>query len=782
MLRVCSILVVVANITLALSDHSHIHGIVRDSVTKVPIPNATVMILKTGIIRRTASDGRFDISGLHPGIYRLGIRCLGYYDRIVELYIHSDTTIEISLRPIGYTTHAVVVETHRISGSPTEHSLVLDDRTLDQHRGLTFGELIEELPGVTLLRTGPTIAKPVVRGLHSQRIVIATDGIQHQAQEWGLDHAPAIDPFLPSSIAVVRGAASIEDSYAAIGGVIRIESLPLRYHTPFQGHFSALGASNNGMGGATCRLSGSDLLLPNTAYSAQLSGMIAGDSRTPSYVLSNTGARQLSGMLAVGYDAAPWRHELRISGFATELGILAASHLGNYDDLLRAIATGSPLIIRPWTYRISNPRQEILHTALHYQSTYSADIGTFELRYGWQLNDRKEYDAHNARYADSALLLQALSRPAIELALASYQLEARYRRSSGESSQVFGLHLLRQANARSGRVFLVPDYTLYEGGIIATHTLALDNWIASAGIRADFQWLTVRPYNKATGRRLPDTAMVFFGPAIHVGIEGTLSNSTRLQLNLATHWRPPTPVELFADDLHHGTAQYEIGDRRLRSERVFAFDGHLRTQLGSVTVDLSTSAMYFPAFTLLLPDPQPTVTYRGVFPTMRYRQRSAAMVGAEVMIAIPMGSIVRWDFQLSMVRGYDALQGTPLPFLPADRGQVNLHWHLDRVLPLAGLYADFTLQAVRRQTFVPSGLFDYASPPAGYILINIRTGTALSLAPTPIHVELEIQNVLNTSYRDYLSRYRYFALEQGRNIILRFSVPFDLFHQQEYPS
>lgn len=776
MLLLLVVLYASGTIVAAPSDGLHCHGIVRDSINRSPIADAVIRIIGTSISRRTGSDGRFDIANLSPGYYRIGIRRLGYYDRIVGVLIERDTTIEIFLRPLALETAPVLIEGERGMRYPTEHAIQLDTRTLDRHRGQTFGELIEEIPGVSLLRTGPTIAKPVIRGMHSFRVVTVENGIQHQAQEWGLDHAPAIDPFLPSSIAIVSGAASIEESYAAIGGVIRIESAPLRYHLPLQGKVSLIGATNNWMGAASVRAQAGDIFAPNTAALVQISAFRAGDSQSPRYVLSNTGAQQWSGLAAFGYEHSRWRHEIRYSIFAAELGILAASHIGNYNDLQRAIAAASPLIIRPWTYTISNPRQEIVHHALQWQSIYASEGATLEIRYGWQRNDRREYDAHNARFTDSAALQRALQQPAIELSLASYQLDIRFRQSQDESPHVLGIHLLRQANVRSGRVFLIPDYTLYEGGVFAVKTWTLGKWITSIGARGDMQWLAARPYNKATGSPLPDTTMLFHGIAAHAGIERLFGNIVELQINLATHWRAPTSVELFANDLHHGTAQYEIGNRRLGTERSLSLDLHTKTFLGTATLQLSGYGIYLTRFTQLLPDSQPTITYRGVFPTMRYSQNTAMIAGAEIEATLPMGRFFRWDLQIAFTRGYNLQTNQPLLFMPADRGRIALHCHLDSILGIDTFYADVALNAVRRQTLVPRDVFDYAPPPPGYATVNVRVGGELIVFTTRLSIMLDITNVLNTPYRDYLSRYRYFALDPGRNLTFRVMFPFGMSH------
>jgi len=774
---VAALLTIATACTFASDGSFHLHGVVRDSARGTPIPDAQIVLIGAQHGTRSSSDGHFHLSNLSPGNYRLGIRRLGYYDRVQTIELSRDTTIDVFLVPLSIELKRVIVEGSRPLARGTEHEVQLDWQYLDRHRGQTFGDLLTDVPGVSLLQTGPAITKPVLRGLHSERVVITSGGIQHRAQEWGLDHGPALDPFLPTSVAVIRGVASIEESYAAIGGVIRIEPPPLRYHREFAGQLSLLGATNNGMGAAAVRAQGSDLAIPNTAYLLYASGTIAGDSRTPQYVLSNTGARTGSAMVAIGYDAASWRSEISYSLFAGELGILAASHLGNPDDLRRAIEVGRPLIVRPWTYSIGNPRQEILHQTLYLHSTYTTDAGTLELQYGWQHNDRSEYDAHAARYTDSTLLQQALRRPALELSLASYQLELRYRFSDGTASSVLGFHLLRQSNVRSGQVFLLPDYLLYEGGFLGTRTFTIGSWLASFGARGDLQWMRARPYNKAAGRYDPDTTMLFAGIAANGGIERTIGGSSRLRINLGTYWRPPLPVELFANDLHHGTAQYEIGDRKLRTERSVSFDASITTMFGRMQLEATAYAQYFPRLTQLLPDSMPTVTYRGVFPTMRYVQQRAATFGTELSASLPIGSILRFDAQAAIIRGIRLPAGDCMAFMPADRLRLALHLHPSALLGVHSPYFELAATAVRRQTAISPSVFDYAPPPAGYIAVDLTAGGQWVLAGTLIQTTLRIQNLLDTPFRDYLSRYRYFALNPGRNITFIASIPFHLSNQ-----
>jgi iron complex outermembrane receptor protein len=61
-------------------------------------------------------------------------------------------------------------------------------------------------------------------------------------------------------------------------------------------------------------------------------------------------------------------------------------------------------------------------------------------------------------------------------------------------------------------------------------------------------------------------------------------------------------------------------------------------------------------------------------------------------------------------------------------------------------------------------LLDISTPPPGYELLNFYSEMAFNtFHKTKTTVAFSIQNLLNTSYRDYLNRQRFFADEIGRN-------------------
>jgi iron complex outermembrane receptor protein len=90
---------------------------------------------------------------------------------------------------------------------------------------------------------------------------------------------------------------------------------------------------------------------------------------------------------------------------------------------------------------------------------------------------------------------------------------------------------------------------------------------------------------------------------------------------------------------------------------------------------------------------------------------------------------------------------------------------------LGNWYVGLGAVLVREQDGVPAGTV-YQLPTAGYALASIDLGSAnIAVAGRRIDVALSATNLLNTRYRDYLSRYRLFVNDAGRDLIVRLRIP-----------
>src|ERR1019366_9755936 len=127
----------------------------------------------------------------------------------------------VELAPITITASPSPKSTWNTPASVT----VTEGRQLDKKRGQSVMSAIQDQPGVNMIDEGPTVVKPIIRGLNSQDIVIVEDGIRSESLQWGNEHAPEIDPLGSDRIEVMRGPNSLLYGSDALGGVIAISHL-----------------------------------------------------------------------------------------------------------------------------------------------------------------------------------------------------------------------------------------------------------------------------------------------------------------------------------------------------------------------------------------------------------------------------------------------------------------------------------------------------------------------------------------------------------------------------
>ncbi|HYH57558.1 MAG TPA: TonB-dependent receptor plug domain-containing protein, partial [Anseongella sp.] len=289
------------------------------------------------------------------------------------------------------TLDSVTVTGKRQPYGATSATTTLSGEGLEKVQGGTLAEMIRSVPGVTMFQTGASIAKPVVQGMHSNRILILNNGIRQEGQQWGSEHAPEIDPFTATRISVLKGAAAIRFGPDAIGGVVVVEPPEFTKAPELQGELNIAGSANGRSGVLSGTVSGGAQGLPGLGWRLQGTLKRAGNFRTADYFLENTGVKELNFSAAAGYARERLYAELYFSRFDTDLGIFAGAHIGNLSDLEARIRNGRPGTDGEFFYDIGQPRQRVFHNLLKLKGRYSFSEGTkLNVQYGLQFNRRRE--------------------------------------------------------------------------------------------------------------------------------------------------------------------------------------------------------------------------------------------------------------------------------------------------------------------------------------------------------------------------------------------------------
>ncbi len=749
-----------------------VRGTVRDSEgyglagVHVAIPS-----LERGVV--TDAYGRYEVENLAAGDYTILFSYIGYQteSKLVRI-VSQDISLNVVLVPDILQAEEVLIEEEKVDELTRDvrSVSVLDPEDLIEVRGQTLGETLKELPGVTVSQTGPSISKPVVRGLHSQRVLVLNAGVSQEGQQWGGEHAPEIDPFAPIRIQVIKGVSGVEYGVGAIGGVIRLDPLDLPYipGAGVGGAFSLNGFSNNLQGAGSLYLEGAARSVPGLGWRIQSSYRKAGDAQTPDYIIRNSAFQEFNGSASLGLRRDRLNLVALYSRFSTELGIYSGSHIGNIDDLLRAIERDEPAFIGEFGYDIGPPKQEIAHNLISIHGDYRLASGSWlEAQYGFQINKRQEFDTHS-RTSDETVAEEVA---AFDLELVSNTLELKFHHKPvGRLFGSVGINGKNQLNKNGATGFLVPNFRALSGGVFARESWVKDGLTFEAGVRFDYKWVQAWPReNGSRGayvKRVTDYASLS-------GVLGSIwqfSPQWSIGVNLGSGWRPPGVNELYNFGVHHGTAQFEIGNPDLERERSIGLDATLRHSSNRTRVEISAYNNLFNGFIFLFPEPEPRVTIRGTFPSFRYKQADALLRGFEASLEHDLIAWLMMQVQVSMVHADNLDEDEPLINMPSDRASIKTRFNLPAGDRIQNTHIDFEGVFVRKQTRVPAGA-DYMDPPDGYVLFNAGISTSFMLTYSPLVLSLELHNVLNAAYRDYLSRFRYFIDDPGRSLILRIQVP-----------
>jgi iron complex outermembrane recepter protein len=246
-------------------------------------------------------------------------------------------------------------------------------------------------------------------------------GVPKEGQQWGGEHAPEIDAFAANEIEVIRGPGTILYGSGALGGVVRVSPRPLPTEAGVGGQLSTNSFFNNRQGAGSVLLEVAVPTLPALGllgWRTQLTARRAGDARTPSYYLPNTGFREVDYSAALGVSRGWGRSEVSVSHFGTDLGLYLGAHVGTVDDLERAMQNA--LTSSAFAYGIGRPNQRVDHDLLAWTTTLTLPHATqLDVAYGYKHNNSREYDSRGFAAGGA--------RAAFALELYTHSLDVKYR-------------------------------------------------------------------------------------------------------------------------------------------------------------------------------------------------------------------------------------------------------------------------------------------------------------------------------------------------------------------
>ena len=654
------------------------------------------------------------------------------------------------------------------------------------------------MAGVTTLRgTAGGMGKPIIRGHFGRRNLIVVDGIRHEGQDWGIDHAPEVDPYGADRITVIKGASATRYGARAIGGVVLLEPRPLPRRPGLRAEVGTVGYSNPLGGGGSARV---DYAPPRArGLAVRVEGNLARHRAAvaPDYALDNTAAGTWNAGTALGYasddlDLGVGYRVMRARG-----GICTCLRTSTPEEFERAVERARPAGADLYRadFAIDRAKQEIWHHLAYARArAHLGRVGELHALYAFQFNDRREYDVVRES-VEGPQLVFGLATHSAELRLEHARLDLREGALVGSLGAAFA----HQANDFSAASPLIPDYRQQTWAVYDVERLVRDRLEIELGARYEGlhrrAQLGERDYlGQLAGGRLDPAACQASGDggacehAFHTA-SATLGALTQpsarhpaltWRLQLDTSARIPAIDEHFMNGAAPSFPLLGLGSSKLGVERAWGgettlhYDGDWIMAEGTAYASLIDDYIYF------IPQRQEgqcaplSCTARGPLPVFVFTPTDALFGGGELRLSLraprlPLGLVGN----AAWVRAQDLHAGAPLALVPADRYTLAGRYFIPDGRRHARAYLEVSGTAVARQRRTQPEL-DFAAPPPAYVLLGAAAGVELLTEPHVLRLSLVGTNLLNARYRDYTSLLRYFADEPGWGVQLRLSADFDV--------
>lgn len=704
----------------------------RDST---PLAGARVSLVETGRVTTTDSKGRYQFAGVARGSYGLSFAMVGYAPKVFRLRVEdSDLTFDVTLQP-----SLVELPDVQVTASPLattalnspQPTAVLGSADLAMTGAPTLGETASSLPGVRSVSTGAGIGKPVIRGLTSNRVLVLADGQRMETAQWGDEHGPNIETADAARIEVIRGPASVLYGSDALGGVINVVARPLpdAMGKPafIGGHAEATYATNNEMPAGTLALEGAD-----GGFGFRVSGTArqGGDVQTPDGPLANSGLRTIGGEASAGLRG----------GWGS-----AALTYAHRDERLEIHED-------PAEEPGATPFQRVGEDRVHLTAILPVGEAHVDVSAGYERNNRREFEADGATDVALGLRTQSwtgdvrLHHPAV-----------------GPFSGILGASGERSSLGTYGEEVLVPANRVISGGLYLSEQASVGRWELSFGIRGDLRRLDVNDDG-----RLDVTAQTrnYSATSGSLGALFHTSERTALVLNIGRGFRAPSAFELFANGVHEGTVRYERGDATLANEHSFNTDLAFRVATNRVSAEVGGFVNLVDNY--IYPMPTSETDPESGFPVFRYTQGNARLAGFEVVAEYHPAAWLHFRTTADYVHGQNTDLDEPLPFVPPLRATYAVQFEGHDMGPVSGPYFAIQGETNLKQTRLAPD--DVA--PDGQTLLHLGGGFSGTVGSRTVTVDVQVRNLLDTPFTSFLSRYKTYALDPGRNMIIRVSTAF----------
>ena len=718
--------------TAVLQAQISVSGTVTNGASQ-PIKGVSVYIGAIQKGTKTDENGKYTLNNLPKNGLTINFTYVGFMSQNIAIKnSEAIQTLDVTLEESIFEMDEVIVSTafNKIQSQnvmKVEHETIKD---LQQKGTSTLIEGLATIPGVSQVSTGTSIGKPVIRGLSGNRVLVYSQGVRMENQQFGDEHGLGLNDAGIESVEVIKGPASLLYGSDALGGVLYFNPEKFADANTFKANlnqklFSNTLGSNTSLGLKTSTENWK--FLARGSYNTHSDYRVSGGDR-----VTNTRYNETDFKTAAGYSNARFSTVLRYNYNNLDLGLP--------EDGIGAQSSSKNTAL---------PRQAVSNHLLSLNSIIYFTNTKLDVDLGYVTNNRSEFED-----SDEASL---------QMKLKTFNYNAKYHLPKmGNLETILGVQGMHQTNTNFGEELLIPDATTNDFGIFGT---ANYEWGSSSALQAGLRFDNRKISSEVNGEvgeegyfQAVDKSFDSFNAAL--GYKTDLATNLIMRLNLASGFRAPNLAELTSNGVHEGTNRYEIGNNELKTEQNFQTD--LNLEYKTDHFEFFVNGFYNHIDNYIYTAPAGTVIDDNA--VFNYIQSNAKLYGGEVGLHFHPHPLDWLHYETAFESVTAKKQdGDYLPLIPANNWNNTFRGEFDIKDWLTSGFATINVSTTLNQDNV-SG---FETRSAGYTLVNLGLGGTVKFGKTVFDVNLNANNLFDKEYIAHLSRLKTDGIANiGRNVVL----------------
>ena len=719
------------------AQNASVSGRVQSSETKEPLQSVNIVIPNLELGSTTDINGQFTINDIPLDNIELEISILGYRD--TTIFIQIDNSLvnlgNIFLDPEVLHFEEINVEIHSdLDPTSSLSSISMSGKEMQENMQGSIAKTLQNELGVAIQSMGQATTRPILRGYSGDRFLITENGFETgDLSHTSVDHALSMDLGGVEEIEIIRGPRALLFGSNTISGVVNVDknSMPEVKFDHFHSYFTS--AYNSGNKGLFNNIS---FIAPMNKNDFRFSfqNRKAGNEMTPIGELKNTSLNNTEWFFGLRRFNDGRRGTVSIENVKMNYGIPGSpeGHISGVD-----------LKMNKTTQKLN------YHQDIDFKGFETFDIDQKFTRYS-----HSEFES-NKTFA------------AVKLAQDIFFIQSKLTGLKREFGASVQYRLFK-----AGGFYWTPNTSELNFSLFGFREKDLSGLTGQVSFRGEYSAIDPKinkgeKFSNIDGNSVTNKNFGFL--SISAGLIKSWEN-VQLSSTIMRTGRTPGIEDLFSDGPHLGSYSYEIGNPDLDFEETFGLENSLQYKKDKFFLSLNGFFNKSPNFH------QYMKMGNGYVPgsdwiewgsgstgwLYKYQMRGVQteISGGEFQMGYE-GRIVDITSDFSFVKGKNISDNDNIAFMPPDK--IGLLVSTKSNNDLTG---SIRISKVLEQKMISE--FETVTP--GYLLIDFFGSYTFSISQGNHRLVFQINNVLNETYYNHLSKVKTIMPEAGRNISLQYRI------------